>query len=158
MEDHVMGSESGEKGSEKGIWSLVEEKLRSFGVDLEELCGAAEAEDGAKVKVVCVAPDLGASVRDLGRSPRENVVMVRVDQDTLQKLDAWVETGAVKSRSEAAALFIREGLQVRGDELDELADALQSVEQAKERLREKAKTVFGQADAPPTDPPPGEPA
>ena len=49
----------------------------------------------------------------------------------------------LKSRSEAAALFIREGLQVRGDELAELEEALQKVEKAKQGLRDKAKTVFG---------------
>ena len=133
------------KKEKKSIWRLVEEKLESLGVDLEEIAAAAEEGIGSKVKVVCVTPDLGESVRDLGKSPRDNVVMVRVDEETLRKLDAWVETGAVKSRSEAAALFIREGLQVRGDELSELEDALKKVEKAKERLREKARVVFGEA-------------
>lgn len=49
----------------------------------------------------------------------------------------------MRSRSEAAALFIQEGLKVREQELDQLGDALQGVEQAKERLREKARDVFG---------------
>ena len=141
-----MTDESTDKGPKKGIWSLIEEKLESLGVNLEEIASAVEGEGGAKVKVVCVTPDLGESVRDLGKSPREHVVMVRVDEETLRKLDAWVETGAVKSRSEAAALFIREGLQVRGDELGELEDALEKVEKAKERLRKKAKTVFGDTE------------
>jgi len=133
------------KKEKKGLWRLVEEKLESLGVDLEEIAAAAEEVGGSKVKVVCVTPDLGESVRDLGKSPRDNVVMVRVDEETLRKLDAWVETGAVKSRSEAAALFIREGLQVRGDELSELEDALKKVKKAKERLREKARVVFGES-------------
>jgi Arc/MetJ-type ribon-helix-helix transcriptional regulator len=140
-----MTDEAPKKTQKKSLWGLIEEKLEALGTNLEELAEAAEGEIGGKVKVVCVTPDLGESVRDLGKSPRDNVVMVRVDEDTLHKLDAWVETGAVKSRSEAAALFIREGLQVRGDELNELEDALNSVEEAKERLREKAKTVFGKA-------------
>jgi len=73
--------------------------------------------------------------------------MVRVDEDTSKRLDAWVEIGAVKSRSEAAALFIREGLQVRADEMGELEEALQKVENAKQVLRDKAKTVFGERSA-----------
>jgi hypothetical protein len=72
--------------------------------------------------------------------------MVRVDEGTSKALDAWVETGAVRSRSEAAALFIREGLQVRADELEQLKDALNGVEEAKHRLREKARQVFGDAE------------
>ncbi len=49
----------------------------------------------------------------------------------------------MKSRSAAAALFIREGLKVRDSELQELKDALTDVDRARERLREKAKDVLG---------------
>ena len=73
--------------------------------------------------------------------------MVRVDEDTRRKLDDWVGSGAVKSRSEAAALFIREGLKVRASELDKLGEAIQGVEEAKERLRKKARDVFGEQDS-----------
>ncbi len=65
-----------------------------------------------------------------------------VDEDTTKKLDAWVETGAFKSRSEAAALFIREGLKVHARELNELKDALEGVETARDNLKEKAREVF----------------
>jgi len=82
-------------------------------------------------------------VREMEKNPRDQVVMVRVDEKTSQALDAWVETGAVKSRSEAAALFIREGLKMRADELERLRDALRDVESAKERLRQKAQELFG---------------
>ena len=63
----------------------------------------------------------------MGESPRDHTVMVRVDEKTSKQLDSWVEIGAVKSRSEAAALFIREGLQMRADELAELEEALQKL-------------------------------
>jgi Arc/MetJ-type ribon-helix-helix transcriptional regulator len=68
--------------------------------------------------------------------------MVRSDEETTKKLDAWLETGAFKSRSEAAALFIREGLKVHARELDELEEALQGVEAAKDHLKERAREVF----------------
>jgi hypothetical protein len=41
-----------------------------------------------------------------------------------------------------AALFIREGLKVRASELDKLGEAIQGVEEAKERSRKKARDVF----------------
>ena len=132
------------------ILGKVQKDLRKAGVDLdiagnmEACCGA---EGGPKVKIFCVAPNLHDSVREMGKELRDQVVMVRVDESTSDALDAWVETGAVKSRSEAAALFIREGLKLRADELERLRDALRDVEQAKQRLRDRARGIFGKGDA-----------
>lgn len=124
------------------FWNRIEQALLDQGIDLQEL--AADAQGGPpRVKVVCIRPDLGASVVDLTRSARDQVVMVRVDDATVRALDAWVQTGAVKSRSEAAALFIREGLDVRRRELTLLGDALDEVEKARKALREQALAVFG---------------
>lgn len=123
------------------LWEKAREELRRIGVDLSEPC--ADAGDAPRVRVVCIAPDLTKSVEALGQTSRDQVVMVRLDRDMTRKLDAWVETGAVRSRSEAAALFIREGLQVRSHELEQLEDALRGVEKAKKRLRERARMVLG---------------
>lgn len=98
------------------------------------------------VKVVCVTPGLQDSVASLGEQTRDHVVMVRVDERTKTHLDDWVESGAVRSRSEAAALFIREGLRVRESELERLRDAISEVEAAKRRLRDRARDVFGNTE------------
>jgi Arc/MetJ-type ribon-helix-helix transcriptional regulator len=135
------------------VLDMVKKQLGERGIDFD-LCGCGcdggpEDASGASkpaVKVVCVAPDLGQSVREMGEESRDQVVMVRVDAQTARTLDAWVETGAVKSRSEAAALFIREGLKVRVSELDRLKDALSGVEEAKDRLRREARDVFNLDD------------
>jgi len=124
-----------------GLWTVIEAQLREQGIDLEAItCADGQSP---KVKVVCVAPDLQESVVELGKSPRDQVVMVRVDEETSAALDAWVESGAVRSRSEAAALFIREGLKVRAGELEKLRDALRRVEQAKQHLHDRAREVLG---------------
>lgn len=142
----------------ESLWGRIRGKLEENGIyiginnpediaELERLENLdLDVDFGGKragIKVVCVAPDLKASADEMNETPRDKVVMVRVDEDTREQLDAWVETGAVKSRSEAAALFIREGLAVRSDELARLRDALREVEQARERLRDKASEVFG---------------
>ena len=126
-------------------WAKIQDQLREQGIDLETICSGAEGgtKGDRPLKVVCVASTLQDTVEEMGRSPRDQVVMVRVDEETARKLDDWVETGAVKSRSEAAALFIREGLKVREGELSKLRDALRDVEQARDRLREQAADVFG---------------
>ncbi len=131
-----------------GLWEKIQPQLKARGIDIDFDVGqgfdftCAEGE-GPRVKVVCVAPDLKESVEEMGQTQRDQVVMVRVDESTLESLDAWVATGAVKSRSEAAALFIREGLKVRADELEKLRDALREVQEAQERLKQQAAEIFG---------------
>ena len=121
------------------LWDGIRERLEESGIDLNVLVDQA----GGGTRMVCVCGDLSDSVVNLGKTSRDQVVMVRVDDETLGRLDAWVETGAVKSKSEAAALFIREGLQIRAKELEELDEALRNVEDAKQRLREKVREVIG---------------
>lgn len=130
-----------------GLWEKIQPQLKARGIDInigEGFDFSCTDCDGPKVKVVCVAPDLKESVEEMGQTQRDQVVMVRVDESTLESLDAWVATGAVKSRSEAAALFIREGLKVRADELAQLRDALREVQEAQERLKERAREIFGE--------------
>lgn len=139
------------------ILESIQEGLEEagIGVDLSGDCAAwSWPKNSKRVKVVCVAPGLKDSVDEMGKSPRDQVVMVRVDTETSAALDSWVQTGAVKSRSEAAALFIREGLRVRADELERLKGALGDVEAARERLRQQAREVFG-GEAQPETPPAG---
>ncbi len=133
------------EASSNDLWGLIQSKLRDKGIDMEAL--SCCAPDTSCLKVVCLPIGLGQSLEELGQEVRDQVVMVRVDEDTRRKLDAWVASGAVKSRSEAAALFIREGLKVRASELDKLGEAIQGVEEAKERLRKKARDVFGEQDS-----------
>ena len=129
------------------ILERVQEELEGLGISVQlgadAKCCEQDGSSGVGVKVFCVTPGVKSSVEEMGQSPRDQVIMVRVDKDTCDTLDAWVATGAVKSRSEAAALFIREGLKVRADELDRLRGALDDLEAAQERLRKQAQEVFG---------------
>jgi Arc/MetJ-type ribon-helix-helix transcriptional regulator len=132
------------QASTSDTWQWIQSELRGKGIDIEAL--SCCAPDTSCLKVVCLPTGLGQSLEELGQEVRDQVVMVRVDEETRRKLDAWVASGAVKSRSEAAALFIREGLKVRASELDHLGEAIRNVEEAKERLRRKARDVFGDND------------
>lgn len=126
------------------IIAQIRDQLASAGIALE---GAATCVPGAgPVKVVCLSGRLGESLEAMNARPRDQVVMVRVGEEETEKLDAWVETGAVRSRSEAAALFIREGLQLRATELEQLRQGIRGVREAKERLREAASEILGVRD------------
>ena len=125
-------------GDKEG-WKRLEDELGSVGAEIKGVFDRI----GDKFKFVCISPDLTESVEEMASSQREHVVMVRVDDETKSKLDLWVETDAVKSRSEAAALFIREGLKVRQAELEQLKESLHDLDKAKQRVRDKAREVFG---------------
>ena len=124
----------------RGLWATIRETLEEAGLDIE-LPDLSEL-DPADCKVICMPLGLSTSLREMECEPRDNVVMVRVNDDTKRRLDAWIETGAVKSRSEAAALFIREGLKVRSEELEQLEAALGDVEDARDRLGKKGRRVL----------------
>ncbi len=121
------------------LMGKVSQVLDQYGIDFR-IGGEGDLED---CKVMCLAGDMKTTVAEMGRKTRDQVVMVRIDEDTKKALDDWVETGAVKSRSEAAALFMREGIKVRSGELEELRDALEDVSQARQRLEDKARQVIG---------------
>jgi hypothetical protein len=132
-------------GLPDSIAAEVARQLSAQGIDLDKLM-AAEGCGDRPVKVVCLSADLRDSLLELGQAPRDQVLMVRVDKESIDLLDAWVETGAAKSRSEAAALFLKEGLKVRASELRELSEALAQVQEARRVLREKATKVLGRAE------------
>ncbi len=161
------GEQDHQETRQPSLWQRIRSRLSEHGVyigindidgldeinigdlgldDLENLKVEIGGENGG-IKVVCVSPDLKASAEEMKETHRDQVVMVRVDEATRDNLDAWVKTGAVKSRSEAAALFIREGLKVRADELERLRDALREVEAAQERLHQQAREIFGGGDS-----------
>jgi len=157
---------SSESESSKRLASRIKESLAGAGITLENLgeltalCGNAASR---AVKVVAVPLGLREGIDELNTNPRDRVVMVRVDKDTSESLDAWVQTGALKSRSEAAALFMNEGLKIRSGELGQLREGLEEVEEAKRKLHERAREVLGnvadsELDGETTDAPPADKA
>ena len=69
------------------------------------------------------------------RQTRDNVVMVRVDKDSLNRLDELVEAEVVGSRSEAAAYLITAGITARQSLFDTIAAKVDEIRKAKEELR-----------------------
>lgn len=123
----------------------VLEALAKLGVDpalLDGNCGTP--------RVVVVQSGLDQARRELRAHNRDQVVMARVDQATAAQLDSWVSAGVAKSRSEAAALFITEGLRLRAADLERLSGAIEALDAAKERLAAEAEAIFG-SEKPPVD-------
>ena len=69
------------------------------------------------------------------RTTRDNVVMVRVDKESLDKMDELVEAEIASSRSEAAAYLISEGIRSREPLFDAISAKVAEIRKAKEELR-----------------------
>ena len=114
---------------------------RIFRVDAERIAEGLE-EAGFmgldKSTLATMLEDLGETV-EAARSKRTNVVMVRVRRDSLDRLDELVECGLTRSRSEAAAFLIGEGVKARKDLFDKIAEQTRVIRKAKDRLKELLK-------------------
>lgn len=81
---------------------------------------------------------------DSALAARDHVVMVRVNDDSLKSLDALVQTGIFKSRSEAAAFLISEGVKAQAPLFERISERIKEIE----RLRAELKGIVKPAEAP----------
>ena len=105
----------------------------------------------AIVKGVDVAENIGENIRDTiqgMKGSRDNVVMVRVDRASLDRVDDLVEAGIMGSRSEAAAFLIAEGVKARQGLFDRIGEKIGEIRRAKEELRQM---VEGDEEVPSKD-------
>lgn len=72
------------------------------------------------------------------RSGRDNVVMVRVNDETLDRINVLVDAGVMDSRSEAAAFLITEGVTARQNLFDRIDEKVQQIRAVKDELRQMA--------------------
>ena len=80
-----------------------------------------------------ISKALGSALQD-----RANVVMVRVNDDSLRYLDMLVEADITKSRSETAAFLINEGIKANDPLFNQISEITDQIAALKEKLR---KTV-----------------
>ncbi|MFY9553285.1 MAG: hypothetical protein WAV47_01060 [Blastocatellia bacterium] len=72
-------------------------------------------------------------------SARDHVVMVRVNDDSLRSLDALVQTGIFKSRSEAAAFLISEGVKAQAPLFERISERIKEIERLRDELKDIVK-------------------
>jgi len=69
------------------------------------------------------------------RASRDNVVMVRVSKESIERLDTLVDAGIARSRSAATAFLIDEGVKARQGLFDKIADKVDKIRKTKQELR-----------------------
>jgi len=99
-------------------------------------------ESECRIGMVCAdIPDM-SKLQEVAKSIREvlkergNVIMTRLNDDDLEKIDALVEVELFKSRSEAVAYFIHEGVKARRDLFDKVTPTVEKIRQLKKEARE----------------------
>jgi Arc/MetJ-type ribon-helix-helix transcriptional regulator len=76
-------------------------------------------------------------------SARDHVVMVRVNDESLKRLDELVQSGIFKSRSESAAFLISEGVKAQEPLFARITEKISEIE----RLRSELKTIIDPKDS-----------
>lgn len=81
---------------------------------------------------------------------RDNVVMVRVDEENLNRIDELVETGQFSSRSEATAFLISEGIKAKQQMFEKMSEKISQIQDLRTELEAmiaadtKTSEVIGQ--------------
>lgn len=93
-----------------------------------------EGEDAEKIKDK-VLLKLGE-----GLEGRSNVVMTRLNDEDVKQIDALVKVEVFKSRSEAAAFFIKEGVQARKDLFQKVMPTVEKIRELKGQAKDSLLT------------------
>lgn len=124
-----------EEREEEETQSSVKTRIKDAAREQTEDVNRAMREVLGKSKDV--ASSVGESLRDTiksVRSARDSVVMVRVSKESLRKMDALVDCGLTRSRSEAAAFLITEGIKAKADMYDKIAEQSEVIRNARAEL------------------------
>ncbi len=114
----------------------------------EACCPDVEGDEGEKkkrkyvIKMRCPKGEDAEEIKekvlmslDKCLGERSNVVMTRLNDDDLKQIDALVEVEAFKSRSEAAAFFINEGMKARKDLFQRIMPTVDKIKELKEQAK-----------------------
>jgi hypothetical protein len=127
-----MAKKAKNNGAEEVVEEVVEEKVKPASDKVSEgVSAASKTLNDAIKQVESLGKALGSALQD-----RANVVMVRVNNDSLRYLDMLVEADITKSRSESAAFLINEGIKANETLFNKIRDITDQIAALKAQLRE----------------------
>jgi hypothetical protein len=110
----------------------------------EQVVGESAVEEASTSEAAAKAEhwrfsEIASSVRTAvsrALADRTNVVMVRVNDETLHYLDMLIEADICKSRSESAAFLIAEGVKAKTSLYERIAEVTDQIAELRRQLRE----------------------
>ena len=114
------------------------ERHRTITIGLENMEDVDRVVRDAVTRSKDAATTVGDTIKETilkVKTARDSVVMVRVNKDSLNKLDVLVDSGLNASRSEAAAFMIAEGIQAKKDLFSKISEKTEMIRKTREDLR-----------------------
>ena len=123
--------DAAEAAAEAAQESAQEAKEKAGGVKSSASKTINEAFKQVETFTESISKALGSALQD-----RANVVMVRVNDDSLAYLDMLVDADITKSRSESAAFLINEGIKANQGLFDKIREITDQIAALRAQLRE----------------------
>ena len=121
--------ENGNGVEDVAVEEVVVEEAQPSGVETAKKT-FDDAIKQVEKRVGDISKALGNALQDRG-----NVVMVRVNDDSLHYLDMLVEADITKSRSESAAFLINEGIKANETLFNKIREITDQISELKAQLR-----------------------
>lgn len=111
--------------------------------------GPASAKTGQKPEVSPLQREVLQELREVflrgtipEAKPRDNIVMTRIWDSDLRIVDALIDLEIFKSRSEAVAFLVHEGIQAKREVVDTILPAIERIEEIKRQTRQQAVSAL----------------
>ena len=114
------------------------ERHRIISICLDNMEDVDKVVRDAVNRSMDAAVTVGDTIKDTiqrVKTARDSVVMVRVNKESLNKLDELVDSGLNASRSEAAAFMIAEGIMAKDDLFSKISEKTEMIRKTREELR-----------------------
>lgn len=95
--------------------------------------------DSEDIKVLKVkledAKEVGKAIKD-SLTSRDNVVMVRINDESREKMDMLIDAGLFKSRSECAAFLIHQGIAAQEPLFGKMKEKVEKIQKIRDELKD----------------------
>lgn len=104
--------------------------------------GSGKSDEGSSLRELVegtarIGKSVGETFKGVAEvfTGREFVVMVRVNRDSLERIDQLVESGLFRSRSESAAFLIARGIEANQDLYEKIENKVTEINRLRDDLR-----------------------